>query len=356
MLDSDLKQVGGIISCSNKHWKSINLSGCNIGDRGCNALCPEKGTYCGVTVTQLNLSCNHLTSSSLKDIVQMFLCWKTEQLIIAGNDINQFELRRIITSNVEQGMFECLPLQLQVIATNRSVIICDNNKYLSSSVQQDTIKLTAVVNHIAIGGAEILQSTNATVSVLNSLGVTCMVLLFEIVQIQSLNTVTNIIVEENKSKSNTISEELDEVEYVIHVFQLIRFSTPLCHLSIVNCDITDEEACQVSNSIGHDHEFLESFELMNNNINEQCLIKIITALQHSSVLRHICISTIVICNKAAKLLASVINCNTCLELLCLSHFELKEQGMLMIIESLRMIKSLRHCDFSDNYITNESAN
>ena len=29
--------------------------------------------------------------------------------------------------------------------------------------------------------------------------------------------------------------------------------------------------------------------------------------------------------------------------------------MFMIIESLRMSKSLRHYDFSDNYITNESA-
>ena len=159
MLDSDLKQVGGIISCSNKYWKSINISGCNIGYHGCNALCLEKGTHCGVAVTQLNLSCNHLTSSSVKDIVQMILCWKTEQLIVVGNEINQFELRRIIASNVEQGMFEWFPMQLQALTTNRSVIICGNNKYLSSSIE-----LSAVVNHIAVCGAEILQSTNATVS------------------------------------------------------------------------------------------------------------------------------------------------------------------------------------------------
>ena len=145
-------------------------------------------------------------------------------------------------------------------------------------------------------------------------GVTCIVPLFEMVQIQSFNMVTNILIEENKLKSNTISEDLDQFDCSLHVVQLIRFSTPLCHLSVANCDITDEKACQISNSIGHDYEFLESFELMNNNINEQGLIKILTTLQHSSVLRHICISTIVIYNKAAKLLASVINCNTCLDL------------------------------------------
>ena len=244
-------------------------------------------------------------------------------------------------------MSECYPLHLQVLNKNMSIIVCDNIKYLSTSVQQDTIKLSAVVNRITICETERLQLADVMLSVLGVI-----VPLSDVVQIQSLHTMINIIDEENKFKSN-VSEELDQFDCSLHVVQEIQFSTPLCHLSVVNCDISDEEACWISNSISH--ESLESIILINNNIDEQCLIKIITALQHSSVLRHICISSIVISNTTANLLASVMNCNTRLEHLCLSHCELKEQGMLMISESFKVIKSLRHCDLSDNYITNESA-
>ena len=78
MLYSELKQVGNIISCTNKHWTSVNLSGCNIGDHGCNALCPKRDMPCNVSVTQLNLSYNYITTSSLNDIHQIILCWKVE--------------------------------------------------------------------------------------------------------------------------------------------------------------------------------------------------------------------------------------------------------------------------------------
>jgi len=346
MLNSELKQVGNIVSCSNKNWKSIDLSGCNIGDSGCNALRPGRSIYCNVAVKNFNLSSNSLTVSSLNDLHQIIFHWKIEQLVIAGNDISQCDVNHMITSNVQQDMSECFPLQLQVLTTNRSVIVC-NKKYLFTPMQQDTIRLTAVANHTAECDAEILTSSNAMISMT---GASCRVTLSEMIQTHSMHTLTNVIVDENKLKSD-LSKELGCSR---HVVQEIQLSTPLCHLCVAHCNISDEEAYVISDAISLS-ESVESIILINNDIHKQSFIKIITSLQCSSIIRHICISFIVISNAAASILASVINFNTSLEHICLSHCDLKEQGMLIIFKSLKTIMSLRHCDFSDNYITTESA-
>ncbi|XP_065902414.1 protein NLRC5-like [Dysidea avara] len=350
MSNSILTELGHIISSSKRYWKSINLSECNIGDDGCCALCPEGGMHYDVTVLQLNLSCNHLTSLSLKAIGQMILYWKTEQLIITGNDINQYKVRQAFTSLVQQDIFETYSLKLQVLTSTSGMIVHNSNGFLSTPLQKHTFKLYAVSNQILEHGREIMQSSKAILPIRNDSSAASKVSLLDIVQTHSIHTITNVIVEKNGLQSNTN----DELECCIHVVQELHFCTPLRHLRFAYCDISDQEAGQISNSITSGGS-LESVEFINNTIDEQSVIRILSSLQHSLMLRYISISSIVVSNKTAKLLASVIYCNTSLEHLCLSHCELKEQGMLAIIGSLRMIESLRHCDLSDNYITNECA-
>ena len=349
----ELHEVKKIIS-SKDYWKLINLSGCNIGDDGCSALYPQEGTHYNVIVTQLNLSCNNLRSSSLKDIIQLILCWKTKVLIISGNDIDQYEIMYTITSMVKYGMFENCQLQLQVLTIKGGIYAFNTNNCLSASLQQYTFGFCTAIDHNSVNSSVdskefllSLNTTSLTLNVISESGLSCEVPMSEIVQAQPLHALTIVAVEQQNELKSNMNEE-----YCIYIIQEIQFSTPFCHLCVTNSDITDEEACQISKHINH-KETLESIEIANCNIDEQSFIKILTSLEHSSILKHISISFIVITDKAAQLLASVIGSNPCLEFLCASHCKLKGQEMLTIIKSLRMIKSLRHCDLSNNCITDK---
>ena len=345
--NSDLHEIKAIISLK-RYWKSLNLLGCNIGDDGCSALCPQEVSYGNVTVSQLNLSFNNLTLVSLKYLSQTVLYWKTKVLIISGNDIDQCKLAQTITEMLKHRAFE--DLQLQVVTTDSSMYVYNATNCLSTYLDQDVIRFYTVVDSClsnTVENPEALLSSSTMLlpelSAQNNSGLSSKASLSGTVQIQPLMMITSIVVEENVNK-----------QYCAHCFQEIVLSTPICHLNIANNDITDQKASEISKCI-NEQKFLESFELVKCNLHKQSLIKILSSLQQCLLLKHISISVIVINIKAAQLLSSVISSNPHLEHLCVSDCELKEQSMITIIQSLREVESLKHFDLSNNYLTDQCA-
>ena len=81
----------------------IDLSRCNIGDNGCNALCNFftncKVRYCIVYIKILNLSYNALTSTSITCIVNLLQCCVIEKLILSNNHISNDDFNQVYFKN-----------------------------------------------------------------------------------------------------------------------------------------------------------------------------------------------------------------------------------------------------------------
>ena len=73
----------------NKQWKKINLSGCNLRDVGCNALCNifmDKSNREMLKVDEVDFSYNQLQLDAIKALLDVFNYWNTMNAIICSNN------------------------------------------------------------------------------------------------------------------------------------------------------------------------------------------------------------------------------------------------------------------------------
>ena len=71
-----------LIRSTSKVWKTLNLSGCFIGDHGFNIF-TKSFAECRndkITIESVDISNNHLTSVSINGIISLIHCFKTERL------------------------------------------------------------------------------------------------------------------------------------------------------------------------------------------------------------------------------------------------------------------------------------
>ena len=91
LLPSDINTLGlFLIRSINKHWKMLDLSGCNIRSVGVKILYDRfsnKESFEMVVINTIDFSNNQLEFSSLMQIFDLFKSWKTSQLIIKDSGI-----------------------------------------------------------------------------------------------------------------------------------------------------------------------------------------------------------------------------------------------------------------------------
>jgi len=355
----EITQLAKIISSSNRHWRCIDFSGCNIEDRGCAILsrvCKEYTTINSVTVKVLNLTDNGLTSSSLKDISSIVLRWKVEKLLISCNDIRQYDLSHIISAMAKHEIFKQYTFQIEVVSTFKSLIIHNHSNckgYLSKSFILEKALFGKMISNHLIDSQHIVRSSSVAPPLLESYN-TSSIALPDMPQ-ENINVISTVEVGMHDTHSYfDVKKGIIPYSNYLHVTQEIQFTTPIQHIHIINSNITAEIACHISETIKSGKK-LESIKFVSNNVEEQDIIKIVRALQNTSTLLYFCISNNVVSNVAAQSFALAISCNIGLEHFHLSHCELREQGTLTIIRSLGLVKSLNHCDLSGNYITDKCA-
>ena len=91
LLPSDLNTLGFfLIRSINKEWDVLDLSNCNIGNKGSNILCDrflDNDVRSIVTIKMVNLSYNQLKFSSLIRLFCLFNSWHTSEIIITDDAI-----------------------------------------------------------------------------------------------------------------------------------------------------------------------------------------------------------------------------------------------------------------------------
>ncbi|XP_065891493.1 NACHT, LRR and PYD domains-containing protein 3-like [Dysidea avara] len=82
-----------LVRSANKTWRSLDLSGCYIGDQGFDifaksfAECSKNRT----TIKAVYLPYNYLTSSSINGIINLILCFKVEKITLSNNNNINYE-------------------------------------------------------------------------------------------------------------------------------------------------------------------------------------------------------------------------------------------------------------------------
>ncbi|XP_065894714.1 uncharacterized protein [Dysidea avara] len=355
----ELSQLGRIISSSKRQWKCIDISGCNIEDRGCGTLsrmCKDYTKIDDVTVKVLNLSNNGLTMASLKDISTIVLLWKVEKVVISRNNIPQYDLSHTISAMAKHEIFKQYSFQIEVGAVHKSIIIHNHSnckQYLSKILTFEKAMFGKMISNNLIDSQQILRSSTIAPPLLESYN-TSAIALPDVPQ-DNLNIISSVTVGMHDTQLYLdLKKGIIPYRNYLYVTQEAKFMAPIQHIHVINSNITAEIACHISETISSGRQ-LESMELVSNNVEEKDIIKIVTALQCTSTLLYLCVSKNVVSNNAAQTFALAISCNVDLEHFHLSHCELREQGMLTIIRSLRSVTSLKYCNLSGNYITDKCA-
>ena len=115
---SELSLLHPIFKNFSKQWNTIDLSGCSIGDEGCDALCKSFFQYTGY-INTLNLFNNGLTSISVNCLVNLLRHCVVEKIIltsnrISGNDIYTSLSTNYSSNNVIMNFTNKIPLLIIV--------------------------------------------------------------------------------------------------------------------------------------------------------------------------------------------------------------------------------------------------
>ena len=110
LLPRDLNTLGFfLIRSINKHWKMLNLSGCNIGSAGLKTLFErfvDKDAHAMVTIDRVNLSYNQLKFSSLVELLDLLKTWKTSELLTVDDFVFDNETSCNIVEAVERVILQ----------------------------------------------------------------------------------------------------------------------------------------------------------------------------------------------------------------------------------------------------------
>ena len=102
---SNFSALQNTFSSSSQHWTTINLSGCNIGDVGCNALCESLQTSAH-HISKLNLCNNDLSHAAANVIATLLQHCTLEELDLSQNKISQDDIRTSLSSHYSTKMIK----------------------------------------------------------------------------------------------------------------------------------------------------------------------------------------------------------------------------------------------------------
>ena len=115
LLPKDINTVGYfILRSDNKHWKTLNLSKCNIGDTGCDILLKMLGNQDVIRIDKVDLSHNCLEIHSMLRLIKMFKLWHVSEAVMNEDDDSDKDQFQLLSDEFFQCINEDTPLSLSV--------------------------------------------------------------------------------------------------------------------------------------------------------------------------------------------------------------------------------------------------
>ncbi|XP_065894790.1 uncharacterized protein [Dysidea avara] len=131
-------------------------------------------------------------------------------------------------------------------------------------------------------------------------------------------------------------------------------NSPLKHLDVSYNAISDDAAKYVADLVLKS-TMLTHLDLSNCGLQERGLALIVKAICKSTMLKYIDLKSNKLNDSLANEIAAFISDNHVLNNLCLSDCDLREEGLLRIVEALERTKLMQHLDISSTLITNKVA-
>ena len=382
---------------SNKQWKNLKLSNCDIDGEGCNILYETLCSRTEIKFETVDISYNNFCWESFHIICSMLKNWHTKKLIFSVNtlydtetiiEINRFteELENYFQINEfsdEILMLTYLAKQKKLIAVYSSPSRIRFFQWRNCELNEGTIKQVkdfvkfkvinenfnlvfsySIVDHHAKNLSTLLsnfQNVQLCGSYLHSEGA------------YLLNTASCTI---DSQYSSPQELKADYIAAVLchHAQSPVPYleSLPAAHATIVRRTLQDALSLSVFDISDNSETFnsqiateiatilsltstLQLFYASNNNLLAEDAIRIAKGLQNCSTLTVCNMSNNNICEKAADDISIVLSRNSNLQGLLLSNNSFKTIGMIKIAKALKHITTLTTFNVSNNKVGEEAA-
>jgi len=135
---SEFDSLKSIFNQSPMRWDTIDLSGCNLGDKGCEEFCLSF-LNCKVHIKTLNLSDNSLTLSSVSFITKFLQYCVVEKLIVSQNELSYEDFFTSLTNQYSSNItimnfISKVPLQIIVSLQDTGIPCIISCLYLTRSL------------------------------------------------------------------------------------------------------------------------------------------------------------------------------------------------------------------------------
>ena len=330
-----------------------------MGDTGCRILQSTLCKTAALTVNELNIADNQLSSSSSKYIAEITLNKSIKTLYIQGNHLQDGDYLQILAQNDSLEVLDISENEIQTEGAVRifkalkskhsclKTLIMTNNGITKSAA--DEIRSALLINNTleflnlshnklqSTGMVKIMDSLTEDNKTLKVLDVECN----DISDLAAVNIA-------NTLESNTSLEQLNlsrnslKTKGAVKILNALEINRTLKTLSMRECDITYTE--QAGGYISHAlacNSGLENLLLCKNKLQTHGAIKIMQSLQRNSTLKVINLWDNNITDQAADKVAIALAVNTCLEELVLQKNQISNEGVKTILSGLKNNRSLK---------------
>ena len=282
LLPKDLNTLGFfLIRSTNKHWKKLNLSRCNMGSAGLKILFEwfVGKEFSMVTIDSIDLSYNQLGFSSLVGLLNLVKTWKTTQFISVNDFVHDNETACDIFEAVEHVIFQSsdvVMLKTLLIGSFLFAYKLNENEILWLPANAEHIKITSLYLNSCDISSKLLDNTIVNYSNISSLCLhilNCQLELSSIISLQRF-TLRELLIH----SANNITS--DDVETIL--------STCQHHTSVVVITMDTLGACNPTSkqlAIAQKQEpSVTSLKLFHCNLNSDTSKQIATLLTSSNSL------------------------------------------------------------------------
>ncbi|XP_065918394.1 NACHT, LRR and PYD domains-containing protein 12-like isoform X2 [Dysidea avara] len=381
-----------LLRLSNRQWKIFDLSGCSIGDEGCDILCET--LQCKHSLFQIktvDLSCNNISWESLNKFCNVLKSWHVKEFIFSIDMLCDREKVRIknstktiILKSLDRNpLFTGFLLVTFLQRQNKVIAVYSSPRYIKSTQfganrmipgLRDFVgssPLTAPLTAVSFVYHQPVEDVNTKLATISS-HIDCVKICGTKLHSKGaylLNNVT-IIESEYSSRHQQLADYLSAVmchniltntsylgslptEHVVKVknrFQSIS-NVPIFDISYNNIGV--EAADDIATVLSHNTKLQELY-LAGNSLQTEGAIKISRGLQNTSTLTVLYVSNNNIGVEAADDIATVLSHNTKLQTIELGN-NLLAAGGIKIFKSLRFTSTLTSFGISNNNIGVEAA-
>ena len=250
----------GVLSNSAKKWNTIDLSGCNIQDNGCEILCLYCSN-CRINIKTLNLSNNHLTFCSVSFITKVLQHCVIEKLVVSQNEISDEDIHTSLSNHYSSNNaimnFMCdVPLHVVVSLQHVDVPCNISCVYLMKSSLDLQLLQDVLVDNEQLYNISLVDSIMKNIQIL---------MLFSDLAIKLFPISVN---------------SLDKCQEIISAFKSKKGITAI---DFSYCNFTDASCGMLCNRLFNPGGVLKCIKQLNlsgNVLTESCLGSVLESLQH----------------------------------------------------------------------------